>query len=212
MSDKYFLAGEVVTGGWGTFTIPTTGIYRIGATSIYNVTPLPPASPVTPTPAPSTKHFMVYQSGNTGDPKAQWIAAISDVKTGHIEQIKHFPTEDEARKWGESIVNGNVPLCIMPVTKVGAIRVVSNGVSWNVLDEVPDTHSKMEYYGSSPPALKCKCWVCNKMITPSSQYYDFSTGKYKINIQCHGESETIQLTEDQIKKINEGAEWQAFLC
>ena len=48
-------------------------------------------------------------------------------------------------------------------------------------------------------------------ISADSQYFDFSTGKYRISVNCHDQIENFQLTEEQIKKVNEQGFYYVFM-
>lgn len=58
--------------------------------------------------------------------------------------------------------------------------------------------------------LLCRCWVCQKDISPY-QLYDFTTGKEKVKMNCCGREEEILLSEEEIKKSNESGVYQAFM-
>lgn len=92
---------------------------------------------------------------------------------------------------------------------------IYSGSDWGVVDPSDSIYNnespQQMYYASSPDKLKCTCYVCDKEISPSSQYRDYTTDKYLINIDCHGDHETVRLTDDEIKTVNEQGSWVAFM-
>jgi hypothetical protein len=67
-------------------------------------------------------------------------------------------------------------------------------------------------YRSSSERLKAKCWICMKELNVS-QYTDWESSgkKYKCEMECCGRKETVSLTEEQIKTVNNDGYWLAFM-
>jgi len=116
-----------------------------------------------------------------------------------------LPKDPSGKQFVITNLTGN-PITITTPDSDDDIVLKIRGLASQIFGE--DNHVYYDAYKTDN--LKCKCYVCEKEITPT-QTWEYASLVYRISMKCCAREETVKLTEAQIKLNNETGFYFAFM-